>query len=179
VPDPRLTPAQQVAYAVARYGESEVVDWAAGLLTGAVLGDSADHPPLRELSGHDEYGYADERRHGYWPRVWGARVLLYIWHPVAIPAVMTGLDDQHWRVREMAAKVVRQREIGEAADAVAGLVRDEVPRVRTAAVRALAVVGEGEHADAVRAAEKDHDEPVRRAARAALVGLRRRLDRDV
>jgi HEAT repeat protein len=168
-----------VAHAVVSFGETEVVDWAAGLLAGSVLGDSPEHPPLRELSGHDEYGYADGSVRGYWARVWGARALLYAWDPLAIPAIVTGLADEHWRVREMSAKVVRRREVGEAADAAAPLVADDVPRVRAAAVRALGVVGEAEHADVVHGAEDDPDPAVRRAARTALGELRRRLDREL
>lgn len=158
-----------------------VARWAARLLAGQPADDS--DPPLRVLGGrgadHLTSGALDLTVNAYWLRVWGARGLLYAWDDAAGATVVAGLHDEHWRVREMAAKVVRRREVGEAADAAARLVADGTPRVRTAAVRALEVVGEVEHADAVHDAERDEDEGVRRAARAALTGLRRRLDRDV
>jgi HEAT repeat protein len=77
-------------------------------------------------------------RHGYWPRVWGARGLLYAWDDFAIPAIIRATADDAWRVREMAAKVIARRGVGDAMDAVAALREDSVPRVRTAAERAVA-----------------------------------------
>jgi HEAT repeat protein len=47
------------------------------------------------------------------------------------------LADEHWRVREMAAKVVARHRIGAALDRVAELRDDPVPRVRAAAERAI------------------------------------------
>lgn len=169
--------------ACAEYGADRVVRWCADLLAGRVTYDLPGLPPVTALGGpHAENllgrdGFA-QRGQDYWPRVWAARALLYVWNPVAVPAVLAGLEDPAWRVREMAAKVVRRRELGEAADTVAGVAGDGTARVRTAAVRALAVVGEAEHADAVReAADGDPDPAVRRAATTALRELARRLDR--
>ena len=79
----------------------------------------------------------------------------------------------------MAAKVVRQWELGDAAEALVPLVSDDVPRVRLAAVRALARVGEAEHAGPVRAAAQDPDRSVAAAAELALAQMSRRLDRDL
>ncbi|HEY1176761.1 MAG TPA: hypothetical protein VGF17_11430, partial [Phytomonospora sp.] len=84
--------------------------------------------------------------------------------------------------REMSAKLVRLREIGEAADALADLTgedREPVARVRAAAARALGAVGEGEHAPALHIAEDDVEAAVRVAAGQGLRELRRRLDRDL
>jgi len=49
----------------------------------------------------------------YWVRTWGARGLLYVWDDSAAPAVVAGLDDEHWRPGEMCLKVSTKREIGE------------------------------------------------------------------
>jgi hypothetical protein len=51
-------------------------------------------------------------RQEYWFRVWAARGLLYVWIPTAEPAVLAGLHDPAWRVREMCAKVARRRALG-------------------------------------------------------------------
>lgn len=117
--------------------------------------------------------------HGYWARVWSARALRYAWTDGAAPAVVAALGDEHWRVREMAAKVVADRELAEGAEAMVHLCGDEVPRVRVAAARALAVVGEGEHADALRDLRGDEEPLVRRTADAALRRLSGRLDREL
>ncbi len=77
------------------------------------------------------------QRNQYWRRVWGARGLLYAWNDSAEHAVVDALADEHWRVREMAAKVVAKRGIGVALEACAGLADDPVPRVRAAAWRAV------------------------------------------
>ena len=76
----------------------------------------------------------------YWLRVWAARALLYAWDDSAQGAVLAALADEAWRVREMAAKVVARRQLGEAVTAVAGLQHDPVPRVRAAAAKAIAVL---------------------------------------
>ena len=76
----------------------------------------------------------------YWLRVWAARGLLWAWDPVALPAILTALEDEHWRVREMAAKVVARHLLGDAFDAVSDLSDDPVPRVVAAAARAVRVL---------------------------------------
>ena len=50
----------------------------------------------------------------YWLRVWAPRALLYSWDEMARAAVLDALADEAWRVREMAAKVVARRLLGEA-----------------------------------------------------------------
>lgn len=76
----------------------------------------------------------------YWLRVWAARALLYAWDEMARVAVLDALADEAWRVREMAAKVVARRLLGEALAAVAELRQDPVSRVRLAAERATAIL---------------------------------------
>lgn len=118
----------------------------------------------------------------YWPRVWAARAFRYAWEEgtpataAAESALVTALADEHWRVREMSAKVVALREIGAAADSLAPLTDDGVPRVRAAALVALGVVGEHEHLDLVARGQDDPDDAVGRAAQQAEATLRERLD---
>ena len=76
----------------------------------------------------------------YWLRVWAARGLLWAWDPVALPAIIAALEDGHWRVREMAAKVVARHLLGDAFDAVSEMSDDPVPRVAAAAARAVRVL---------------------------------------
>lgn len=109
--------------------------------------------------------------------MWAARGLLHVYRPQAASAVVAGLDDDSWRVREMCAKVVRVQELGAAAESLHRRTSDEVPRVRAAAVRGLARVGEAEDADAVRDCLDDPEPGVARAAETALREMSRRLDR--
>ena len=60
----------------------------------------------------------------YWVRTWGARGLLYVWDDSAAPAVVAGLDDEHWRPAEMCLKVSTKRELGEAGPRAAVLAVD-------------------------------------------------------
>jgi len=182
--DLRAHPGQRVAELVGHLGKSEVVAWCADLVAGATAYDDPSGPSLAWLGGRHalvllEQGDLEASGNAYWPRVWGARGLLYAYEPAAAPQVVGALHDGAWRVREMAAKVVARWEVADAADALGPLLDDGVTRVRAAAVRALGVVGEGEHADAVRGAGEDPEPSVRRAAATALAALRARLDRDL
>jgi HEAT repeat protein len=177
-------PGELVADACRVHGAEAVARWCADLLAERVAYDDPARPSLLWLAGRAaaaelRRGPLAERGQDHWPRVWAARGLRYTWTPSAAPAVTRALADPVWRVREMAAKVVRLREIGEAADALAALVGDDVARVRLAAARGLAAVGEAEHAPAVHGALDDPDRAVRVAAERTLAELRRRLDRDV
>ena len=178
------TPASRVAELVELVGSDDVVAWCADLLRGRAAHDDPDRPPLTWLGGRSTpwlVGLDDDglRVHGYWVRVWGARGLLHCYQPSAAPDVVAALRDDHWRVREMAAKVVATWEVGEAADPLVPLLDDHVPRVRAAAARALGVVGEGEHAEPVHQVADDPERSVRAAAGTALRRMRQRLDRDV
>ena len=77
-------------------------------------------------------------RNGYWPRVWAARGLLYAWDDRATAAIIAATADEHWRVREMAAKVIARYRVGDGLAEVAALRDDPVPRVRAAGQRAVA-----------------------------------------
>ena len=67
--------------------------------------------------------------------------MLYAWVPTAIPAVIAGLSDDAWRVREMCAKVARRHRLTNAAGfPPVELKTDDVPRVREAAKLALAAI---------------------------------------
>ena len=143
-------PVERVAALVELVGGDAVAGWCVDLLRGADWADGLA-PELDWIGGRSSVAMvAKDLDLVYWPRVWAARALLHAYRPQAEPAVVAGLSDPSWRVREMCAKVVRAHELGSAADELAPRCTDEVPRVRTAAVRALAVVGEAEQADAVR-----------------------------
>lgn len=170
------SPAGSVRAATGRWGEGEVVRRCASLLRGR--GD--DEELVGYLGGaHARAIVRDGLAYRYWPRVWAARGLLYAWDPVAAPAVVAALADDAWRVREMAAKVCRKREIGEAGDALSALGGDPTPRVRAAAARALGAVGEAEHAGVLRSLSVGDEPLVRVPAERALRLLCERLDRDL
>lgn len=154
-------------------GEPATVDLARDLLCGA--DPAAYQQEIVYLTGHAQAheGWAD-----YWPRVWGARALLYVWEERVAPAVLDGLSDPAWRVAEMCLKVSTKRGLsGEGAgDAAASLAGHELPRVRGQALRLLAEAGDTEHLPVVRAALEDGDEAVRRHAARALDRMEIRLD---
>jgi HEAT repeat protein len=134
-----MTPRQSVERECARRGEAEVVAACIGLLAGGdadrafvfAIGGPAAEPVL---------GPHPRRDQRYFLRVWAARALLYAWDDSAPGAVLAALADESWRVREMAAKVVAKRQLGEALAAVAGMRDDPVPRVRAAAARAVMIL---------------------------------------
>ncbi len=134
-----MTPRQSVAQECARRGEADVVASCIALLAGG----EADRPFIFAIGGpaaEAVLGPHPRRDQRYFLRVWAARALLYAWDDGAQQAVLTALADESWRVREMAAKVVAKREIGDALAVVAGLSADPVPRVRAAAARATAIL---------------------------------------
>jgi len=135
---------------------------------------------LRSLTGHawqpgdavfDRQTWPD-----YWVRTWGARGLLHVWDESAVPAVVAGLEDEHWRPAEMCLKVSARQEIGAAGPAAVRLSRHPLPRVRAQALRTLGAAGDTEHVDAVRAALDDEEADVRRHANRALERMMVRLD---
>ncbi|CAN5159525.1 hypothetical protein BH20ACT5_BH20ACT5_01880 [soil metagenome] len=178
-----MHPGERVRRARARWGDAEVVRGCIDLLR-------SEHPPaggrqldlgmtLGGLTDRDWLAGGKPPGHAYWTRVWAVRALLYVWAEEAAPAVVAALDDEMWRVRELAAKVVLARELAEAADVLAACTVDPVPRVRIAAARALAAVGEAEHAKALREMRGDPEQRVAAAGRDALHALSRRLDREL
>src|SRR3990170_3470528 len=136
-PDPAdlldLPIADRVSAAVKRYGEPEVIARATALLAGVNAGEEF----LLYAGGRHAKGVLDGAPPLYWPELWGARALLYVWADSAVPAVVAGLDNQAWRVREMCARVSQERKLEVAAKLVE-LTADDVPRVRSAAAPALA-----------------------------------------
>ncbi|HEV2239948.1 MAG TPA: hypothetical protein VGR98_02800 [Streptosporangiaceae bacterium] len=141
-PSWELTPRQSVERECGRRGTAQLVAGCVELLAG---GD-ADYSLIYALGGpaaDSVLGPHPRRDQRYFLRVWAARALLYAWDvdaPGLRDAVLAALADESWRVREMAAKVVARREIGDGLTAVAGLRHDPVPRVRAAAARATAVL---------------------------------------
>lgn len=129
------TPQRSIEAECGRRGSSAVIDGCVRLIDGR----DVDADLLLALGGPAARKFLDGRDHAdrYWLRVWGLRGLLWAWHDSAAAAVRAALADESWRVREMAAKVVAKRRIGDALSAVALLRTDPVPRVRVAAERAV------------------------------------------
>ncbi|SDS95235.1 HEAT repeat domain-containing protein [Microlunatus soli] len=176
----RATPAEHWASVQRRLGTAVTVERCIEVLSGAVTIEHPSDPAFTVLGGGNHLQrILDGVSPDYWIRVWAARGLLYVWDDTATAAVITGLSDDAWRVREMCAKVARLRLLGQAGDDLARLVADDVPRVRSAAVRALADVGEAEHAAALRQALDDQDRSVADAADRARITMAQRLDRDL
>jgi hypothetical protein len=139
-----ITPRQAVERVCAQRGQAAVVAGCVKLMRGdyrdvgfvvALVGDGA----LPVLDGNKR---VDDR---YWVRTWGARGLLWAFNGdrAAVAALRAGLADEHWRVREMAAKVVARYAIDAAFAEVVVCRDDPVPRVRAAAERAVAALTTG------------------------------------
>jgi hypothetical protein len=126
-------PRERIARLRLRLGERAVVAGCVAMLGG----NDADPEVVDALGGRHANRVIDRTPGEYWGRVWGARGLLYVWDDAATPALADAVRDEHWRVREMVAKVVAKRRVDELAGDVATLRGDEVPRVRAAAERAL------------------------------------------
>ncbi len=136
----QLTPRQSIAAECQRRGEPAVVSGCIGLLQGRhdvddTLVLALGGPPAQSVLGGRAGGKA-----GYWPRVWAARGLLHAWDDCATAAIIQATADDAWRVREMAARVIARRRIGDALSAVAELRNDPVPRVQAAAGRAVVIL---------------------------------------
>ncbi|QWT24428.1 HEAT repeat domain-containing protein [Subtercola sp. PAMC28395] len=151
-------------------GENSVARRARSLLAGGYEGEDF----LRVVGGPHAEGILAGAPALYWPELWGARALLYVWDDAAAPAVLAGLANQSWRVREMAARVCATRSIGIPSD-FARLTTDEYARVRSAAARAIAAVGDEASIEVLERLLRDRDKEVRRAAQQSLDALRARL----
>jgi hypothetical protein len=133
------TPKQSIELECARRGRAQVIVGCMRLLRRQDVDDelviALGGPMARDIldAGSPEV-------HRYWLRVWGARGLLHVFDDQAEEAVIGALADEHWRVREMAAKVVARHRVGNALAAVAQLREDPVPRVRAAAERATVLL---------------------------------------
>jgi HEAT repeats len=130
----RWTPRGSIEQECVRRGKRAVVDGCVDLL----MDRGADPDLIVALGGPPASWATSGEASGpaYWLKVWAARGLLWNWDEVAIPAIISVLDDDSWRVREMALKVVARHQVDEAAAAVAELEGDPSPRVRAAAARA-------------------------------------------
>lgn len=159
----------RIAGAVGRWGSREVVDRSVALIGGLSAGDDF----LLAVGGRHAEGVLAGAPVLYWPELWGTRALLYVWDDTATEAVLSGLQNRAWRIREMACRVVALRGL-DAALHLAELLTDEVPRVRAAAARALGAVGDATDAERIRALLKDKEIDVRRAAQQGLTALESR-----
>ena len=168
------SPGDRIALAIEKFGERDVADRAAALLSGANEGEEF----LLWVGGRHAQGILDGAPALYWPEVWGARTLLYAWDAPAGAVIRSALDNQAWRVREMCCRVVAARELPFGADLLP-LLADEVARVRGNAARALGVVGTYEQATDVKKLLKDPELDVRKQAGAALRVLTERLGRTI
>jgi hypothetical protein len=106
------------------------------------VGGECDPALLLALGGPGAEKFLDGRPHDdtYWLRVWGMRGLLWAWDDSALESVSTALDDESWRVREMALKVVARHLLGDLLPLAAALQDDPVERVRGAARQALVLI---------------------------------------
>jgi hypothetical protein len=130
-----VSPRQSISAECARRGQGAVVAGCVALLQGRAADTDlylALAGPAAEAVLRGAAGGVD----GYWPRVWGARGLLYAWEEAAAPAVVHATADEAWRVREMALKVIARHVIGDAFEVVVKLRNDPIARVRRAAHRA-------------------------------------------
>ncbi|HEY9477643.1 MAG TPA: HEAT repeat domain-containing protein [Microbacteriaceae bacterium] len=160
------SPAKRIQEAVQRFGEATVARRAASLLRGRNEGDEF----LLWVGGRHAQGILDGAPALYWPEVWGARALMSAWDDTATDAVLAGLGNRAWRVREMCLKVCAERGLN-VGTAVQRLTSDTVPRVRSAAARALAATGDASQSEALTAMLRDPDKEVRRTAQQSLAVL--------
>lgn len=129
------TPKASIATEVARSGRNEMVRRCVALLQEGLVDEDLlfvlAGPAARQVLEGREGGAG-----GYWPRVWALRGLLHVWDDTATEAVVGAMADDAWRVREMAAKVVRAHMVDDALEPLGRLLEDPVPRVRSAADKA-------------------------------------------
>jgi HEAT repeat protein len=168
------SPGDRIALAIEAFGERDVADRAAALLSGTNEGEEF----LLWVGGRHAQGILDGAPALYWPEVWGARTLLYAWDGPAAEIVRVSLANRAWRVREMCCRVVAARELPFGADLLP-LLTDDVSRVRANAARALGVVGDYEHALEVKKLLADPELDVRKQTGAALKVLTERLGRSI
>jgi hypothetical protein len=129
------SPRQSIEQECERRGNSAVVAGCIDLIEGravdAELVLALGGPPASWVVTGEPAGPS------YWLRVWATRGLLWAWDDVALPAVKSALNDEAWRVREMALKVVARHKLDDAVTAVLELQGDPVRRVRAAAALTL------------------------------------------
>jgi len=163
------TPATRVADAITTLGEDGVVERAIALLAGFNVGEEF----LLVAGGTHAQGLLDGAPPLYWPEVWGARVLLYAWNDTATDAVLAGLQNRAWRVREMCTRVAAARHLP-AAEYLRELLTDDTARVRAAAARALGEIGSADDLELLAKLFADPEIDVRRAAQQARTAIEKR-----
>ena len=162
-------PAERIAHAVNALGEDEVISRSIALLAGYNVGEDF----LLYVGGTHAQGILDGAPPLYWPEVWGARALMYVWNDSARLAIQAGLSNQAWRVREMSAKVTAARVLP-FVDEVTALATDDVARVRAQAARTLGEIADADAVPTLTALLKDKDIDVRRQAGSALSAIKAR-----
>jgi HEAT repeat protein len=131
LPEPDLPLGDRIARLNREVARHDLQQWGAGLATGLVRDDAAQHPRIEWLGGTRGW-------RPYWARTWGLRLLLHIGADAAtVPAICAALQDESWRVREMALKVIARHDIVTDIGTTAALLDDPVARVRNQARRAL------------------------------------------
>jgi len=134
-----VTPRQSIEAESARRGRQAVIAGCCDLIRGS----DTDSGLILALGGPHARRVLDGDPRGdqwYWLRVWGIRGLLWAWDDSAVDTVVVALRDPHWRVRELASKVVARHHLGDTLPIVVELREDPVPRVRAAAIRAVAIL---------------------------------------
>jgi hypothetical protein len=136
------TPRHSIEAAAETVGDAAIVDDCLAILAGRRVDDEFLYviagPGARTVLSGREGGPL-----GYWPRTWALRALLYVWDDRATGAVVAATEDEAWRVREMAAKVVAKHRLDDGLEAMLSLRADPVERVRAAAARARQRLTEG------------------------------------
>jgi HEAT repeat protein len=134
VPPWGTSPRDSIERECHRRGKDKVVSGCMSLLGGK----SADAELIYALGGPPASWVFTGEAPGpdYWLRVWAARGLLWAWDDDALPSILTALEDDAWRVREMALRVVARHRLTDAATVVTALRDDPNSRVASAAARA-------------------------------------------
>ena len=129
------TPRESIEKECERRGKGAVVAGCMGMLEG----DDADAGLVLALGGPPARWVVTGEPPGppYWLRVWATRGLLWAWDDVALDSVEVAMNDDSWRVREMALKVVARHRLVGLLPRVVDLQADPAARVRAAASRAL------------------------------------------
>ena len=129
------TPRESIEQECARRGKDAVVAGCIELLGGG----ESDAELILALGGPPARWVVTGAPSGppYWLRVWATRGLLWAWDDAALQSIEVALNDDAWRVREMALKVVARHRLEDTVLTVVELQEDPAARVRAAASRAL------------------------------------------
>jgi HEAT repeats len=129
------TPRESIEQECARRGKDAVVAGCIELLGGG----ESDAELILALGGPPARWVVTGAPSGppYWLRVWATRGLLWAWDDAALQSIEVALNDDAWRVREMALKVVARHRLEDTVLTVIELQEDPAARVRAAASRAL------------------------------------------